>query len=148
VNLIDAQAVRTPEEVIDLLRRYRVRCYVIDAMPETRESRRISSRLPGGFMCYFSAGKKDQVNGNIITTDRTQTLDNVKAAVVSQSLKLPVNARTIPDYYAHMTASTRIYDEAANRGEGGYFWVEGSKADHFFLATAYCLMAGRILVMA
>lgn len=148
MTLVDVQAVRTAEEVIDLLVRYRVRCYVIDAMPETRESRRIASRLPGGFICYFSKGKNDQIQGNRLTTDRTQSLDNVKAAVVLQSLRLPVNARSIPDYYAHMTASTRVFDEDANAGEGGYDWKEGSKADHYFLATAYGFMAGRLLVMA
>lgn len=148
MTMVDVQAVRTAEEVIDLLVRYRVRCYVIDAMPETRESRRIASRLPGGFVCYFSKGKNDQIQGNRITTDRTQSLDNVKAAVVLQSLRLPVNARSIPDFYAHMTASTRVFDEDANAGEGGYDWKEGSKADHFFLASAYSMMAGRLLVMA
>lgn len=147
VQLIDAQAVRTPEEVIDMLIKYRVRCYVIDAMPETRTSRRIASRA-GGFMCYFSKGKNDHIQGNIITTDRTQSLDNVKAAVMTQALRLPVNARSIPDYYAHMTASTRVFDEDGNGGEGSYSWIEGSKADHYFLATAYLFMSGRLLVMA
>jgi len=148
ITLIDAQAVRTLEEVIDLLKRYRVRCYVIDAMPETRTSKQIAGRLAGGFMCYFSKGKKDQIAANVITTDRTQSLDNVKAAVVTQALRLPINARSIPDYYAHMIASTRVYDEDANQGEGAYSWIEGSKADHYFLATAYLFMAGRLLVMA
>jgi hypothetical protein len=81
-------------------------------MPEMRISRQIASRA-GGYRCFFSKGKKDQIaNGdNTITTDRTQALDNVKAAIVTGSLRLPMNARTIPDYYAHMTASTRVFDE-------------------------------------
>lgn len=148
IQLIDAQAVRTAEEVIDILKKYRVRAYVIDAMPETRTSRQIAGRLAGGFMCYFAKGKKDQIQANIITTDRTQALDNVKSAVITQGLRLPVNARSITDYYAHMTASTRVFDEDANQGEGGYAWKEGSKADHYFLATSYMFMAGRLLVMA
>lgn len=148
IFLVDAQAVRTPEEVIDLLRRYRVRCYVIDAMPETRIAKQIVARIPGGFLCTFARTKDDVVKGTRITTDRTQSLDNVKAAVLTGALKLPANARSIPDYYAHMVASTRVYDEDAYQGEGGYFWVEGSRADHYFLATAYMMMAGRILVMA
>lgn len=148
IFLVDAQAVRTPEEVIDLLRHYRVRCYVIDAMPETRIAKQIVSRIPGGFLCTFARKNDDTVKANRIVTDRTQSLDNVKSAVITGSLKLPANARSIPDFYAHMTASTRIFDEDAYQGEGGYFWVEGSRADHFFLGVNYMLIAGRILVMA
>lgn len=147
IRLLDAQAVRDPEQVIDFLTRYRVRCFIIDAMPETRTSRRIASSIAGGFMCYFSKGKKDQIMGNILTTDRTQALDNVKAAVSTGGLFLPMNARHIKDYYAHMTASTRVFDEDANGGEGGYNWIEGSKADHYFLSTAYMFMAGNLLKM-
>jgi len=147
IQVIDAQAVRTTEEVIDLLKKYRVRSFVIDAMPEMRISRQIASRA-GGYRCFFSKGKKDQIaNGdNTITTDRTQALDNVKAAIVTGSLRLPMNARTIPDYYAHMTASTRVFDEDGNGGEGEYRWVEGSKADHYFLGTAYMFVAANLLV--
>jgi hypothetical protein len=147
IQVIDAQAVRTPEEVIDLLKKYRVRSFVIDAMPEMRISRQIASRA-GGYRCFFSKGKKDQIaNGdNTITTDRTQALDNVKAAIVTGSLRLPMNARTIPDYYAHMTASTRVFDEEGNGGEGEFKWVEGSKADHFLLSTCYLLISANLLV--
>lgn len=146
-RMIDALTVRTPEEVIDILKRYRVVCFVIDAMPETRVSRNIASRR-GGFMCYFAKGKRDQVMGNIITTDRTQALDNVKAAVSTKGLTLPKNSRSIIDFYDHMTASTRVFDEDANQGEGSYNWIEGSRADHYFLAMAYMFMSGRILVQA
>jgi hypothetical protein len=147
IQVIDAKAVRTPEEVIDLLKKYRVRSFVIDAMPEMRISRQIASRA-GGYRCFFSKGKKDQIaNGdNTITTDRTQALDNVKAAIVTGSLRLPMNARTIPDYYAHMTASTRVFDEDGNGGEGEFKWVEGSKADHFLLSTCYLLISANLLV--
>lgn len=147
VQIIDMQAVKTPEEVIDILHKYKVRCFVIDAMPETRMSIQIADRA-GGFRCFFSKGKKDTVSGNVITTDRTAALDNVKAGLLSGGLRLPVNARSVPDFYAHMTASTRVFDENGNGGEGSYDWKEGSKADHFFLATAYMSMAARILVMA
>lgn len=147
IQLIDAQAVRTPEEVIDLLKKYRVRSFVIDAMPEMRISRQIASRA-GGFRCFFSKGKKDVIAGgdNTITTDRTQALDNVKAAIVIGTLRLPANARTIPDFYAHLTASTRIFDENGNGGEGEYRWIEGSKADHFHLSVCYLFVAANILV--
>jgi hypothetical protein len=147
IQVIDAQAVRTPEEVIDLLKKYRVRSFVIDAMPEMRISRQIASRA-GGYRCFFAKGKKDQIaNGdNTITTDRTQALDNVKAAIVTGSLRLPMNARTIPDYYAQMTASTRVFDEDGNGGEGEFKWVEGSKADHFLLSTCYLLISANLLV--
>lgn len=148
IQVIDVQAVRDPEEVTALLAKYHVRCYVIDANPETRVSRQVANTRAGGFLCRFVHGWADKLTGNIIQTDRTQSLDNVKAAVMTQALRLPVNARSIQDFYAHMTASTRVFDEDGNGGEGAYNWVEGSKADHYFLATDYMFMAGRLLVMA
>ena len=99
-------------------------------------------------MCYFANGKKDQINGNQVTTDRTQAIDNLKAAIVMNSFMLPKSARSIPEFYAHMTASTRLFKEDANGGEGGFFWVEGSRPDHFLLSSVYLLAATRILTMA
>ena len=139
---------RDPEEVLDALVKYRVRSFVIDGMPEMRLSRTIVARHPGGFVCFFTKGKADVITHRRVTTDRTATLDNVKAAVVTRGLSLPANAPSIPGFYDQMCASTRVYDPDANGGEGGYFWVEGSKADHYFLATGYMLIAARLIQMA
>ena len=149
IRLVEAKEIVDPEDVIDLLHRYKVKCFVIDAMPETRVSKTIARRLGNGFVCYYAQGKRDTIGKDmVVTVDRTSALDNVKAAVTMKALILPVGAANIPDYYDQMTASSRIYDEEAKNGEGYYNWVEGSKADHYFHSTGYMLMAGRLLLMA
>jgi hypothetical protein len=148
VRVLDILEVRDPEQVLDALVKYGVRSFVIDGMPEMRLSRTIVARHPGGFVCFFTKGKGDVVTHRRISTDRTATLDNVKAAVMTRGLSLPANAPSVPGFYDQMIASTRVYDPDANGGEGGYFWVEGSKADHYFLATGYCLIAARLIQMA
>lgn len=137
--------VREEREIIELYKLYNVKLGVIDAGPEMRMSKRIVSKLKNMFMCYFGSVKKDTIDirNKIITVDRTSALDSVKEAVILQNLILPRNARSIVNYYDHMCASTRTYDEKRER----YIWTEGSKDDHFLLAEAYGIQARKLLVM-
>lgn len=133
-------------EVAELYRRYRVRVGVIDAGPEYRMSIRLSKKLKGMFVCYFGGEKTEAVvyEKKEITVPRTPSLDAVKEMIMLKNLALPANARSIPDYYDQMTASTRVFDEEKER----YTWDEGNAADHFFLAECYCLLARRVMIQA
>ena len=42
---------------------------------------------------------------------RTMALDAVKETLVKQEIFFPKNIESIPDFVAHMTSSTRVYDE-------------------------------------
>ncbi len=136
---------REEQEVIDLCRLYQIKLGVIDALPETRMSKSIVSKVKNMFMCYYGAVKKDTIDirNKIVTVDRTAALDSVKEAVVLKNIILPKNAKSIPDYYDHMCASTRTYDEKKSR----YIWTEGTQDDHFFHAEAYEILARKLLVM-
>ena len=139
-------SVKEFEDLIELSNRYRVVCGVVDAMPETRLSRSLCARLPSWFMCYYREVQRDLVDipNKIVTVERTQALDAVKEAYLTKKILLPVNAREIPEFYEHMTASTRVYDETLVKPR--YVWKEGSKADHFFHAEAYQLLAQKLIV--
>jgi hypothetical protein len=76
-----------------------------------------------------------------VTVDRTSALDNVKESILLRKTLLPKNAKEISEYYDHMMASTRIYDEKRNE----YIWVE-TGADHLFHASAYELIARNLLI--
>jgi hypothetical protein len=78
-----------------------------------------------------------------VGTDRTVLLDSVRAEGVNRTLALPRNADLVDEYYDHMTASVRYFDEDAQRVE----WREGSKPDHLFLAEGYVLLARRVLAV-
>ena len=133
------------EDIETLYKTYSVRLGVIDAMPETRLSKRVVATLKNMFMCFYGDVKKDSIDiyNKILTVERTQALDNVKEAILLKNIILPRNARTIPSYYPQMIASTRVWDEKRQR----YFWTEGSKDDHYMHAEAYMILARKLLVM-
>jgi len=133
-------------EIKDLFRQYSVRLFVIDALPETRIARQIIARNKTGFMNYYSLSKNElTISGkdSIISTNRTVCLDAVKEAIILKEFALPANAKTIPGFYDHMTASTRIY----NDDKQTFSWVE-SGPDHYFHSFALLLLARKLLVMA
>jgi hypothetical protein len=133
------------EDLHDLTRKYRIVCGVIDAMPEIRLARKVVS-WRGWFKAVFHGSSKDhldKVNGESrqISAGRTEILDSVKEKILSGKLVLPRNVASLPEYYAHMEASVRVYDEKRNT----YDWVEGDAPDHLLFAEAYLQMARRLL---
>jgi hypothetical protein len=139
--------VRNPEDVLDILRRYNVRIFVIDAMPETRISKRLINSHKIGFMCYYTDAKGDitfDVGRQIINANRTTTLDGIKEAFITKQILLPKNAASIENFYSHMMASVRIYDKERDR----YDWVHGNVPDHYSHAMNYMLLARRLYLAA
>lgn len=130
-------AVVHPEDYIKLHNRFKVKLGIIDANPETRMSKKIASTLKNMFICYYGQVKKDIVDGlnRSITVDRTQALDAVQEAVILKNLILPVNAKSVEDFYKQMTKSTRIYEEEKEK----YTWTKCE--DHYFHSTAYAMLA-------
>lgn len=133
-------------EIRDIFRRYNVKLFVIDALPETRIARQIIARNKTGFMNYYSLTKNEltiSIKDSIISTNRTVCLDAVKESIVLKEFIYPENAKTIPGFIEQMTSSTRIYNEERNN----FSWVE-SGPDHYFHAASYLHIAKKLLVMA
>ena len=130
-------------DIAKLHKDYRVRVGVVDAQPETRLSRRITKSLRGMFRCYYAKVKRDIIDpkNKIITVDRTQALDQVKEIVLMKDIELPINARSIPDFYPQMTAAVRIY----SREKEEYTWVEGEQKDHYHHSMSYLLISKRVI---
>lgn len=134
------------DKLVELCKKYNVKCAVVDGLPETRFSKKFANSFPGAFMCFFGNEKKDRISldDKMVTVHRTQMLDSVKENFMTETFVLPKNIRNIEDYYSQITASTRIYDTKKDI----YTWEEGNKEDHYFLAEGYCVIANRILNMA
>jgi hypothetical protein len=133
------------DTLINNLRGYGIKVVVIDADPETRESKKIASNFKVGFLCRFRnilVDKVDVVN-KILTAQRTPALDAVKEAILTKTIKYPNNLKSQTEFLKHMTVSVRAFDEKRNV----YEWVHGSQPDHYFLATAYCLIAKRLILL-
>lgn len=143
--------VRDENEVIDLFRRFNIKCGVIDSRPEMRMSRRLAATLPGLFMGeYLTDNPRDMINidARSFKTDRTTSMDGVKEAVLLQSVAFPRNAASVPGFMDQMIAPTRVWiADKDSVTEGRYIWTEGNQADHYFHAVNYMLMAKKILIM-
>lgn len=147
IKLVYINSLQNPEDIIDVFRRYNVKCFVVDAMPETRISKRLILSHKVGFMCYYSDAKGDMTvekTRRIVNANRTASLDGIKEMLLTKTIILPQNARSIQDFYSHMTCSIRVYSEDKNR----YDWVHGNAPDHYFHAFNYMLLARRLLMMA
>lgn len=131
-------SIQTEKELDELFVRYNIIAGVIDAQPEKRMAERLCRKHAGLFRCYYTNTKTDNVNieDKIVSVNRTAALDNVKESILLKKTLLPKNAKTIPEYYAHMTASTRIL----KKDEKDYEWIE-TGPDHLFHASAYELIA-------
>ena len=92
----------TWDELPGLLRTYRVRLTVMDALPETTKARELQAGLPGGalWLAYYSAqGTKRQeaavwdAKEGVVHLDRTRTLDEMYARFYDGTATLPGHAR-------------------------------------------------------
>ena len=144
VRIIYLNEVREEQEIFDLYKRFNVKIGVIDAMPETRMSRRICANLYGMFMCYYGGEKRDIIDpkNKIITIDRTVALDAVKEGITLENIELPMNAGSIDNFYDQMMASVRVLDKNKDR----YNWIEGEQPDHYFHSMSYLMIAKRLVV--
>lgn len=141
-------------DVIEVAKRFNVRFGCIDALPETRLSKKIAFGMRGFFMVYYGAAKKDTIDfkAKTIVVNRTESLDRLKESIVLESItffngidrvgQLAENGYS--EFYNQMTASTRLYDEARNV----YYWDEGSSDDHYFHSLNYLLIAKKLLIKA
>lgn len=138
-------------QLIQSLREYKITVGIIDGLPETREAKKISHQFNLLYLCYFGTAKNDSIDfaRKSVTVQRTPSLDAVKEALLLKQIIYPQNIKGNTEYINHMKASTRILNKEARQGgqTGVYQWVEGSKDDHFFLATGYALIARRLLVL-
>jgi len=143
------------EEVTERLKRYNVRCCVMDAMPETHFCREVLRALgPAGvkrhgvWLCRFAAGddvkepRKD-ADERVVTVDRTQIFDAATERIRRRLNWLPRQARELLKgaYYAMMQAPKRVQEEDA-RGNVRYVWTKG--VDHARLADVYDELAFRL----
>jgi len=145
IQIIRITEIKEEERLFDLFNYYNIISGVIDGLPETRLSRKLSANQKGVFISFYG-GKMDSisVNRKTVTSDRTASLDGVKEAILKKTILLPKNARSIEGFYSQLTASVRVWNE--DREE--YTWTEGNNPDHFHHALNYLLMARKLLISA
>lgn len=145
-----AGEIDTWDELGRMVRRFKVKSLVIDALPETTKAREFQTQFKPGmvWLAYYAgsdAGNKktdaaqwDEAN-YIVNLDRTRSLDTTFSRFYESLNTLPANARDIKDYYTHLKASVRTLETKRN-GITVARYVE-SGPDHLAHAENYCLAA-------
>ena len=138
-------------QLVQLLREWKPRCVVVDALPEIHKIMDLKASFGSVWSSVFQRGQTAMTkhkDKRELRMDRTALLDFVQQGVELQSLLLPMQAEFLEDgeYYNHMQASTRILEANEEHPEKSRFvWKEGSRPDHFMLAEAYCIQAGMVM---
>jgi hypothetical protein len=136
--------------VAEIIRDWNPRYVVIDAYPEIHKVMELKSQFRNVYSSRFQVRmRKIQVDkkNKEITMDRTAILDSVKQVIEQEVYILPQNAEFLDDgdYYAQLTASTRVLEpNETNPEKSRYTWVH-TQPDHYFLAEAYCMQAFQLL---
>lgn len=148
--LVYAGVATGPEDIIRILKRYNVSNWCMDAQPETHMARMLLKKHPGGYLCQYNstvtlAGQKVNRENRVITTNRTESIDDMTQAFFDGYMQLPANYRSIDNgaYVAHLLAPTRVLDMSKNPPR--YDWQEGNDPDHYFHGENYCYRMARML---
>ena len=89
---------------------------------------------------YFNKEKRDEVD--IININRTLSLDYMFNEFFMQTIKLPKNIESVPDFYDQMVSLTRT-KELNKSGNQVVRYIEQG-ADHYAHARNYCRVAETI----
>lgn len=133
-----------------LVKIYRPRTVVIDALPETSKAREFQDRYPRNmvWISYYVnqvvGNKREQfaifdIKERKVNVDRTRSLDATFAGFYGMTSTLPAHARNIEDYYDHLRASIRVLQEDNSGQEVAKYIETGS--DHFCHAENYATIA-------
>ncbi len=148
-------ALRSFEEVADVLRRFHVNVAVVDAYPEIHKAQELRDEfLESGecdlWLCRFFPtprvgaqryGMRLKHHGHVIQVDRTSVFDVSFKDIVDGNRQLPVDVMSVASWAEQMCAPVRIVDSEKAK----IMWVEGTKADHFRLADVYDRVASDLL---
>lgn len=152
------------EELDALMRHFRIRRCVVDALPELDGSKRFSARHPGRVLRAFYPGptslkgqlfhidgldltktrnKKKLPKTDVVQINRTMAMDRVSAMIAKSVEAAPLEVVGDPELIAHLTAPTRttITD---THGQPTAVWVH-AQPDHLYHAFVYDMIARETL---
>jgi len=147
-QLVWAGTVREFEDLDELITRFTVKSFVVDAMPETRASTKLCERHRYiARMCRYLENKIEDAalmkDSFEIRADRTQSMDAVLSGFLNREFMLPSNADTILDgsFYRQLCKPVRMFVDDKDKGEGRFIFTKGE--DHFFHTYVYARLARR-----
>lgn len=138
------------DELDRVVKRYNCRTGVIDALPEIHKAREFCKTHSRFFVCEYSkegrtGGEMMNRDDRIVKANRTESLDEMVAGILSQRVIYPKDIRTVAkgDFVRQMMVSTRILD-MTRKPVPLFVWTEAGQPDHFFHAENYVHMAAKL----
>jgi hypothetical protein len=130
-----------------ILREWKVKVCVIDALPELEAVSQIVSEFRGKvFACYYNstkmeAGKYHKFGIGKVEVNRTASLDASTALIMNQDIVLPSNLDSISDVITHFKNIKRVVIEKKdNTGDKEIKWIRIAD-DHYTQAFNYSNIA-------
>lgn len=145
-----AGTVPTFDDVGHLMRQYKVKLCVVDALPETRAARAFQASFTDKvvWLCYYAGtdvGTKNQDPATwdyrkaVVNADRTRTLDTTFGRFYDEINTLPAGIRNVPDYYDQLTALVRVVETKSDGTKVARYVQETD--DHYAHAENYATIA-------
>lgn len=142
----------TWEHLPNIVKIYRPRVIVVDAMPEASKAREFQNLYPRNmvWLAYYpnqpQGSRKEEnaiwnIRERVVLLDRTRIMDEMFAGFYGMTSTLPAYIRNIRDYYKHLMASIRVTKEDAS-GMLVTRYVDVG-ADHYAHAEVYALAASK-----
>jgi hypothetical protein len=133
------------EELDRLMRNFRVKRCVVDALPETRNARAFAMRHKGlVYLNYYNEHQKGFYAWNekemIVTCNRTESLDASHKDITSERVVLPKECDVVKVFAEHMHNVAKKLEEDEETGSKRYVYVKLGP-DHFRHAFNYECMA-------
>lgn len=137
-----------------LVKIYRPKVVVMDALPETTKAREFQNMYPRNmvWLSYYPnfalGSKKEEMRDwnpkeRTVLQDRTRVMDDTLAGFYGMKSTLPMHARNIRDYYNHLRATVRVLKESNDGTEVARYVETGP--DHYLHAEVYALAAMRCI---
>lgn len=141
LRIVWAGKVHEWKQLPELIQRYQVRGYVIDAMPETHQVRELVRAYPQGAMCYYRGPASTpaiDVAGSVIRVPRTESLD---AMYLRWRLGKVAAPEDVPaEFIEQLTTPVRII--RIGRDAQPYAeYLDSGGPDHYAHAMNYCELA-------
>lgn len=133
-----------------IIKIYRPKRIVIDALPETTKAREFQARYPKNmiWLAYYpnfpQGNKREEFaifdpKETRVLIDRTRSLDSMYAGFYGTTSTLPFHSRNIRDYYDQMRAAIRVMKEDTTGQEVATYIESGP--DHWSHSENYCSIA-------
>lgn len=138
-------AMKSFEDLDWLMEQYRVRCCVIDGLPETHATRAFASRHRRRvFLNYFSEHQRGATKWDLdtamVTENRTEALDASRRAIRDERVVLPRRSRITEEFAKHLANDAKQLVEDEETGAQKYRYLKLGE-NHYSLAWTYCWLA-------